>query len=169
MFVTKFATIPHSEQNNGSRIFEICKQLKFEEVSASLVKFFRTPTKSAPIPLSCDVQDPSEILHILRKIDRFVQEPKTHKAFSQMRLFTLIDAMVQRERYSGYQKVIDTLAKNDVGSEVSKDFTEKVNEYRTDYHRGRRLLEISQSFGGTGIVFIIVVIGMLELLQFFPR
>ena len=162
MFATKFATIPHSDSKDGSRVFEICKNFKFEQVSASLIKFFRTPTRAAPIPLSCDVQDPSEILRILRRIDRFIQEPKTHKAFAQMSLFTTIDRKVEEGRYSDYQHFIDKLARIDVGSDISKDITEKVIEYRADYHRGRKWLEISESFGGTGIVFIIIVIGMLD-------
>lgn len=168
MFSTKFLTIPHSNEKDGSRIFEICKQLRFEEVSASLIKFFRTSTKTAAMPLSCDVQHPSELLRILRKLNRFSKEFKTQEDFTQMRLFTRIDAMVQEENYYDHLQCIDKLAKDDVGSGMSKEFTEKVNEYRTDYHRGRRLLDISQSFGGTGIVFIIVT-GMPESLQFLPR
>lgn len=164
MFTTKFATVSLSNQKDGSRIFEICKHFKFDQVLASLINFLRTPTKSVDIPLSCDVQDPSEILRILRKIDRFVQEPKTHKAFAQMRLFGIIETKVEKEKYSGYQQVIDGLARNDVGSDASKDFKEKVTRYRTNYHAGRKWLEVSESFGGTGIVFIFIVTGMLESL-----
>ena len=142
----------------------MCEQLKFEQVMASLVKFFRTPTRTTGIPLSCDIQDPSEVLKILRKIDRFAQEPKTHKAFGQMKLFTTIDTMAKRQKYSDYQQVINELAWNDVNSKAINQFTEKVSEYRADYHRGRKWLDISESFGGTGIVFIIIVIGMFEQL-----
>ena len=168
MFTTKFATIPHSDRQDGSRILEICKDLKFEQVLALLIQFFRTPTKTATIPLSCDVDDASEVLRILRKIDRFDQEPKTHKAFAQMRLFKIIEATAHKDG-SDYHKVIDKLAQNDVGSHVSKEFAEKVKEYHIDYHKGRKWLQLSESFGGTGIVFIIIIVsGMFESFQSLP-
>ena len=168
MFATKFATIPHNDRKDGSRIFEFCERLKFEQVSASLIKFLRTPTRGTAMLLSCDLHDSSEIMRIIRKNRRFNAEYQTHEAFSQMRLFTTIDAEVQNGNYSSYQARIDELAKNEVGSEVSRAFTETVNEIRTEYHRGRKWLEISQSFGGTGMIFIIIAIGMLEPLQFLP-
>ena len=161
MFVTKFATIPHSDSKDGSRIFDICEQFKFDQVSASLIKFFRTPTKTSAIPLACKTHKPSQILCILRKIDRFVQEPKIYRAFAQIMLFTTIDAKV-KERHSDHIKVIDELAMEDVGSEFSEVLTAKVTEYRTDYHWGRKWLELSEYYGGTAIVFIITVIRMFE-------
>ena len=168
MFSTKFLTIPHSDRKDGSRVFEICKLLKFEQVRASLVKFFNTPTKTTAIPLTSGIQDPCEVMRILRKINRFDQEPKIHKAFGRMRLFTTIDADVQKERFSDYLQIIDVLAKKEVGSETSEDIAETVAEYRTAYHQGRKWLELSESFGGTGIVFIIVVIRTFESLQYIP-
>ena len=72
LFTSEFSKIPRLSNGgysgkDGSRILFACQKLQFETVVDALKTFFRAPARrSNPIPSSCDVNDPSHLLRILR-------------------------------------------------------------------------------------------------------
>lgn len=96
-----------------------------------------------------------------RKIDGFIQEPKVHKAFTQMKFFTTINARAEAQGCPNYLDLVKQLVGQEYGAVSQNYVDEKVKEYLSDYHKGCRWLETAQSFGGTAAVFIIIVAGMI--------
>ena len=96
-----------------------------------------------------------------REIDGFIQEPKVHKAFTQMKFFTTINARAEAQGWSNYLDLVKHLVGQEYGAVSQNYVDEKVKEYLSDYHKGRKWLETAQSFGGTAAVFIIIVAGMI--------
>ena len=72
LVASEFAKIPRFSNGgysvkDGSRILFACQKLQFETVVDALKTFFKAPArKYNPIPSSCDVDDPSHLLRILR-------------------------------------------------------------------------------------------------------
>lgn len=72
LVASEFAKIPRLSNGvysmkDGSRILFACQKLQFETVIDALKTFFKAPArKYNPIPSSCDVNDPSHLLRILR-------------------------------------------------------------------------------------------------------
>ena len=72
LVASKFPKIPRLSngvlsKKDGSRILLACQKLQFETVVDALKTFFRArDEKHDPIPLSCDVDDPSDLRRILR-------------------------------------------------------------------------------------------------------
>lgn len=159
-FLSKFAKIPGAGVKDGSRILKACEGLVFEHIIHALSKFFRNPPKASnPFSPTCDVKDPSKILDLLKIINRQKQEPMAHRAFAEMKLFCAVNSIKAYDS-SDVNGVLDMLAKRDMGAAAAEAIQERANEYRKDYNKGQNWLEISEYFGGTGIVFIFVAVGM---------
>ena len=96
-----------------------------------------------------------------RKIDGFIQEPKVHRAFTQMKFFTTINARAEAQGCTDYHDLVKQLVSQEYGAVSRNYMKEKIQEYLSDYHKGCKWLDTAQSFGGTAAVFIIIVAGMI--------
>ena len=163
-FISMFAKIPHSGLKDGSRVLDACRNLKFEQVKVVLLNFFATSTKAfKPIPSIYDIQDPRKILSIIRELDGDIQVLKCHKAYAQTHLFAMVEAMKAEKYTTDYQYVLRKLAEEEFGIDALDKVVKRVEEYRKDYAYGQKWLEVAEYFGGTGVILIFILAGMLAL------
>lgn len=96
-----------------------------------------------------------------RRIDGSISKYQVHKAFTEMKLFTIINARAEAQGCQSYLDLVKQLVGQEYGAVSQNYVNEKVKEYLSDYHKGRRWMQTAQSFGGTAAVFIIIVAGMI--------
>ena len=167
LFLSLFAKTPTSYTKDGTRILDACLKLKFEPLIGALSRFFReTATMAYPeIRTVRDMKEPRQLRSVLGGINDSQLGPKAHKVFVQMRLWYMIEEKKDEAISAGslasgedaYLEMIKREAKAEAGASSPRYCAKIMGEYLEDYKKGDKWIDTSRFFGGTVIVFVIII------------
>lgn len=139
-----------------------CKSHLEEYLRNRLVK----PAK-ASIPLTSTMTDYEEIHDALKGIQATTEHSKIHRAYGQIKFYESIrrQAETNPRLYVGESikpilNVLCNLAKDRAGGVSSREIEERHRSYKTQFHAGKKWLEVSDWFCGDAIVIIFIVASM---------
>ena len=148
----------NNRQEKFTAIIHNCALLGFDRVKARLLEFLenrlRKPGNRA-IPATWEMTDAGHVFDALQTIRDRSEDSMIHQAYGQMKFFSLIEE--QSTVKAPYRVVLNGLAQKQAGSD--KELEQWKDRYFRQYTSGRRWLEVSEWFEGTGVALIFVIAG----------
>lgn len=157
-------TEPQTDKVQG--IFEASARLDFYMVQNRLVTYLnyrlQVPGLQFEMPSTWDSAHPHEIFEALQTIKKISADTKIHRAYAQMELFSSVNTNASSKlrgrsgRTSSELIYLEQLARDKAGP---THWSGIYNEYHSEYLAGKKWSQIADWFGGSGIVFVLILAG----------
>ena len=115
-----------------------------------------------------DISDPSDILDTLDNVRRNTVDNKIHRAYGQTMLFSSVNGQVAKGykstvtgHRSDHTALLEELARKKAGPVSQTEIDQIIAGYFYDYYAGRNWLAVIDWFGGSGVVLVFVIAGIL--------
>ena len=163
-----------NQESHIDSVLDTCRKFDFAQIKRALLYFFEgrraNASSNMSIPSTWDMHDTTEIISAIEIIGNNSDHAKIHRAFAQMRLYTIVQqqlssALVTRGRgrhIALHLVILDGMAaaQSTGTSEQEKLRTKKTyKDLEAAYRAGKHWLQVADWFGGVGILFVFVLRG----------
>ena len=157
-------------------VFDLCQKFDSNCVRFELVQYLQnrfaeigTVKKTDRVPSTCDLDHPDEIYDALCITQAHSSGAKIFRAYGQMRLFDKVNKLAQEDQAAAGAGLVkeeklflwhlERLAIRKAGNVSDSEKKAKIQNYKDEYHGGRKWTDVSKWFGGKGVVIVFVVAG----------